>query len=1645
MKKFYFLLLALIVGATAAVVWAADEEPELTFSGSGTEADPYLIQSAADLQALAEACNGPDATARGHYAGKYFKQTADIDMSSATDFIGIGTTPYGTRPSTSWYFAGVYDGDGHTIKNLTIDAVAYKDDGSVNTSTSSADGSRNYVGLFGYLYRGSEVKNVVLDASCSIQGIGNLGSIAGYANYNAKITNCKSSAKVQGFGSNVGGIVGFANGSSRTTNVELTGNVFSGTVANTSTYTGGIVGESKYVKISNCANEGDVSAIDNELYTGSGRHNYVGGIAGDTYSQGSIENCLNSGTVTGAQYVAGIAGNVSGSNSTVNACVNHGNLITNETQYVGAIAGNLAGKASNCYYDAQINGSYAVKGSSDFAGVSGKLTRQLTAGNTLTGLSSGYWTLGAGKYPVLKDAKGDKADDAATTFFTLPDDETADNFKTSATLASGVTATLEQGTSFTVADGKIVSADVSSVVEDVATLTKGNFSKKVALKKIPKLWQGAGTEADPYLIQTKADLMSLATMVNEQSYHYDGEFFKQTADIDMESDSAFHGVGSVFTGKSSPENTFYFAGTYDGGGFTVKNLNIMGMKLDDEGVVASYNDNNGSTNNVGLFGAVVGGTIKNVTVSGHIEGFENVGGIAGLANKATIENCVNLASIDGYSSNVGGIVGESGNSATTITRVRNKGDVRGNSCNVGGIVGSNSGSVSLAQNDGTVSGVNLAPLSSTSDNDNNQYDVGGIIGYNTGSSAKGENLLNTGRVSASKFQAGGIVGQAYNGGISASLNLGNVTTPDVATTGAIAGKGEDNFASDYYDTQLSGLGGVGNTNVSGTNATSTTALTAGTALEGLADSVWTFKAGFYPVLTVFNDAYSQAAAATYITLPEGEKANNFKTTGVISTAQSGITATLATGTVFQIADGKLTAKATNEIATDVLTLTNGSYSLDINLQKLPKLFDGTGSASDPYLIKTADDFLAAANQLKSANFNYDGEYFQVVNDLDFTDKTFVPMGSEDVPFAGVFDGNGKTFNNVTYAGTDKTDGTAIGLFGSTSKKATIKNVKLDNSAISGVKNVGGIVGINQGAITGCEIGENVVLRDTVAGNSSDVNGNNLGGIAGQTKDGTTISNCVNRGTLYGYQYTGGIVGDARFADVTLEGNTNYGAISATTTLYGQYSSRGGAPTWHIESKDAYVGGIAGAAVGKVSNCSNHGDIYTMTSYAGGIAGSIVSTSAVDSSYVSDCSNYAKVQADYQYAGGLFGNLSKAQVNRVHNEGEVTLRYYQYAGGIAGNVTANSVIANASNEGNVTFNGEHFVATDSTRGTTRTSVLGYVGGLIGQASANTKVLSSWNAGNVVSHGTGTGGISGAGNALVIDRCFNVGNVSIPDSTLTSVAGLVAGGRTTFTNSYNAGDITGYRGVGGINGMSLTGGSKDKGANATNVYSVGQIKYNGYADETHNEETEAGNRGNIFGVVPANSNYPAEAVNAFALKDHVAGNGESDAFYKVNLVTADELFAADSLGSAFVLNDYTFPMIAGLDTVPAARVFAAYFSLNEGETADSVATAFPLSAIQGITWTATGALTIKDGQAVPNGTGVATLTVSAGKYSKTYTFNVVQGGLRGDYNGDGVVNTDDLTELVNAILGGSTEAKYDLDGDASITAGDVTEMVNLIMSK
>ncbi len=223
--------------------------------------------------------------------------------------------------------------------------------------------------------------------------------------------------------------------------------------------------------------------------------------------------------------------------------------------------------------------------------------------------------------------------------------------------------------------------------------------------------------------------------------------------------------------------------------------------------------------------------------------------------------------------------------------------------------------------------------------------------------------------------------------------------------------------------------------------------------------------------------------------------------------------------------------------------------------------EGSGSETDPYIIKTAEDFMSINNDLS--------KHYKLDADLELTSDgdAIVAVDDHNI-FSGVFDGNAHTIDISVVGATDGTH-TYDSLFGVVSGK--IKNLTVTGNAtgsdkvagiagkivssanvdscvnyatITGRKNIGGIVGliVDNATVTNC------INYGSINGTSPISKGLDMGGIVGciwnEGRNIVVVSNCYNAGEIYGQGYNvGGICGHSNGG--ILENCFNSGEITAT--------------------------------------------------------------------------------------------------------------------------------------------------------------------------------------------------------------------------------------------------------------------------------------------------------------------------------------------------------------------------------------------------------------------------------------------------------------------------------------------------------------------
>ena len=263
-------------------------------------------------------------------------------------------------------------------------------------------------------------------------------------------------------------------------------------------------------------------------------------------------------------------------------------------------------------------------------------------------------------------------------------------------------------------NGIIEKGTFTGEVINNGTITGGTFNGTIT--GTPALATGSGTKNDPYQIGTADGLKWFRDKVNNAKTPDETKICVElTEDIDLSGEEwSPIGIGQgVYWGSLS------YSGTFDGKGHTIKNLSI----------------DNSSANFVGLFGYVLGGTIRNLTVSGSVKGSGHTGGIAGGADGGTFENCANLCVVQSDSTEggtAGGIIGFALNMdyVLIVRDCYNVGSITGR--HAGGIIGQCSWheTISNCYNAGTVTGTANAGAiigSYSSDKISNCYYLDGSV------------------------------------------------------------------------------------------------------------------------------------------------------------------------------------------------------------------------------------------------------------------------------------------------------------------------------------------------------------------------------------------------------------------------------------------------------------------------------------------------------------------------------------------------------------------------------------------------------------------------------------------------------------------------------------------------------------------------------------------------------------------------------------------------------------------------------------------------------------------------------------------------------------------------------------------------------
>ncbi len=301
----------------------------VSYPGKGTEADPYLVYTASDLQ--------------GVYKRGYYKLMNDVDL---TEWINAKS------PKEGWPAIGkngiseiYFDGGGHTVSGLWCKTDAgynglfsnFPGGYIRNLNVKVADGKSvsggDYTGILIGRFAKGTINNVTVEgnvaSTCRGGGIvggaedlainsasftgkvtstskdAKLGGIAGETN-GGKLTRCSANADMEATGENTiaGGLAGVAN-----SDISVSYSKGSVTLTGAGTCAGGLLGQNlSSGTVANCYSQASASS---KLYA-------AGLVA---YNYGAVSNSYAKGNVSSQYYGAGVVGYNDGADASISGCV----------------------------------------------------------------------------------------------------------------------------------------------------------------------------------------------------------------------------------------------------------------------------------------------------------------------------------------------------------------------------------------------------------------------------------------------------------------------------------------------------------------------------------------------------------------------------------------------------------------------------------------------------------------------------------------------------------------------------------------------------------------------------------------------------------------------------------------------------------------------------------------------------------------------------------------------------------------------------------------------------------------------------------------------------------------------------------------------------------------------------------------------------------------------------------------------------------------------------------------------------------------------------------------------------------------------------------------------------------------------------
>lgn len=570
--KMLFGILTILLMSTQEIwgkTYSIDLYAQNYAGGSGTKNDPYLISNDKELAKLARDVNNGNTSQA--FLGKYFKLTADIDLSGGI-WMPIGKYyNYGNGNGNNRLFFGKFDGNGHVIKNMHIQWEG--------TDAWSA------WGLFSTL-QGSSSTNLTTVTNLIIENA---------------VVEKKPGFSPYGPGYNVGVVAGEIYGNTELSNIIIRGSEIKDNdetyEINRETKIGGIAGnvqtdsKNETFRIFNIAADTQINMLKKtSVY--NNKFCIAQGFGRFSYNMNGGGNIIEPTNI----YLFGNGLNVESSNSETNKNINKGGITANCQN-----ESNAKKYASTWYYTQDVTGGKNLGTKVDSATFANDFVDKANTLITTKSLEEdkNQWTFSNGalnmysKIDVLLVENTYNRNDPQVSY-TLTSNQFKDEYTFSWTV-EGEAITPNEGS-----NGKTITLPLSNKKRTgVVIITNGNTGSVILKKHFeinPKYYSidlfadsysgGTGTKEDPIIISSDLELAKLARDV-ENWQMQDSKYFKLANDISLDK-------GLWMPIGNTKYSWAFFKGKFDGDGHTIDNMHIC------------WKDNSGSWSAWGLFSVLNG-------------------------------------------------------------------------------------------------------------------------------------------------------------------------------------------------------------------------------------------------------------------------------------------------------------------------------------------------------------------------------------------------------------------------------------------------------------------------------------------------------------------------------------------------------------------------------------------------------------------------------------------------------------------------------------------------------------------------------------------------------------------------------------------------------------------------------------------------------------------------------------------------------------------------------------------------------------------------------------------------------------------------------------------------------------------------------